>query len=108
VYFNIVPVGVRFDGRELLVSAFLDQGSSATLCDQRLLEVLNVPSEDIFFGLTTVGCATQKMNGKKASLSVAPVADGTFIGLPNITSANALPMCRNPKLSPQDLDDGLT
>ena len=63
VYFNIVPVRVRCDGRELLVNAFLDQGSSANLCDQRLLEVLNVSSEDVSFGLTTVGCATQQMKG---------------------------------------------
>jgi len=104
VYFNIVPVRVRCDVRELLVNAFQDQGSSATLCDQRLLEVLNVPSEDIFFGLTTVGCATQQMKGKKASLSVAPVVDGKFIDLPNVISVKALPMCRNPRLSPQDLD----
>jgi len=63
VYFNIVPVRVRCDDREILVNAFLDQGSSTTLCDQRLLEVLNVPSKEITFGLTTVG-ATQRMKVK--------------------------------------------
>ena len=55
------------NGREILVNAFLDQGSSATLCDQRLSEVLNVPSKEITFGLTTVGCAAQQMKGKKAT-----------------------------------------
>ena len=63
-----------------------------------------MPSEDITFGLTAVGCATQQMKGKKASLSVAPVIDGKFIDLSNGISVNALPMCRNPRLSPQDLD----
>jgi len=33
--------------------------------DQRLLEVLNVPSKDITFGLTTVGCAAQQMKGER-------------------------------------------
>jgi len=101
VYFNIVPVRVRCDDREILVNAFLDQGSSATLCDQRLLEVLNVPSKEITFGLTTVG-ATQRMKGKRARLSVAPVVEDKFIDLPNVITVNALPMRRNPRLSPQD------
>jgi len=65
LYFNIVPDRVRSNGRVLLVNAFQDQGSSAALCDQRLLVVLNVLSEDISFGLTTVGCATHQMKGKR-------------------------------------------
>jgi len=101
VYFNIVPVCVRCDDREILVNAFLDQGSSTTLCDQRLLEVLNVPSTEITFGLTTVG-ATQRMKGKR--LSVAPVVEDKFINLPNVITVMALPMRRNARLSPQDLE----
>jgi len=63
VYFNIVPVHATYGDRELLVIAFLEQGSSATLCNHRMLEALNVPSEDDTFGLTTVGCMSQQMKG---------------------------------------------
>jgi len=35
---------------------------------------------------------------------VAHVVDRKFIDLPIVISVNALPMCRNPRLSPQDLD----
>ena len=35
---------------------------------------------------------------------MAPVVDGKFIELPNVISVNALPMCRNLRLSPQNLD----
>ena len=101
VHFNIVPVRVRYGDRELMVNTFLDQRSSATSCDQRLLEALNVPSED---GLTTVSCAPQKIKGKKASLAVARVVDGYFIDLPNVISVSVLPMRRNPRVSSQDLN----
>ena len=104
LYFNIVPVRVRNGDRELLVNTFLDQRSSATLCDQRLLEALNIPSEDVTFGLTTVGCASQQMKAKKARLTVALAVDGKFIALPNVISASSLSLCRNPRLSLQDLD----
>jgi len=104
VYFNIVPVRVRYGDRELLVNTFLDQCSTATSCDQRLLEALNVPSEDVTFGLTTLSCAPQKIKGKKASLAVARVVDGYFIDLPNVISVSVLPMRRNPRVSSQDLN----
>ena len=48
--------------------------------------------------LTTVG-ANKRMKGKRARLSVAPVVEDKFIDLPNVTTVNALPMCRNPRLS---------
>ena len=35
---------------------------------------------------------------------MAPVVGGKVIDLPNVISVNALPMCINPRLSPQDLD----
>jgi len=62
-----------------------------------------VPSKEITFGLTTVG-ATKRMKGKRARLFVAPVVEDKFIDLPNVITVNALPMFRNPRLSPQDLE----
>ena len=42
VYLCIVPVKVRYQDQEVLIYAFLDQGSTHTFCDKRLVEALNI------------------------------------------------------------------
>jgi len=84
VYLNIVPVRVEANGKEFITKAFLDQGSSTTLCDKKLLELLGVPRERVTFALTMVNKTSERQQGFKASLSVAPLHENRYVGLPNV------------------------
>ena len=47
VYLNVIPVKVSARNKSILTYAFLDQGSTATLCDERLLDQLDISGEKL-------------------------------------------------------------
>jgi len=49
VFLNIVPVGITCGDNEVVTNAFLDQGSSTSLCDSRLLQQLQLQGENFVF-----------------------------------------------------------
>jgi len=113
VYLNIVPVWVEANGKEFITNAFLDQGSSTTLCDEKLLELLGVPRERVTFTLTTVNKTSERQQGFKASLSVAPLHENRYVRLPNVFSVKGLPIVCPPAPSTEALKrwrhlDGVT
>ena len=95
VYLNIVPVNVYPDGKMMQTYAFLDQGSSTTLCNQRLLEKLGVSGEEVEFSLTTINKHSERRIDFNVHLSVIHVDGGSIVDLPNVISVDHLPVSQN-------------
>jgi len=68
VFLNIIPVRITCGDKEVVTNAFLDQGSSTSLCDSRLLQQLQFQGEKISFSLTTVNKVKEKRHGFKVSV----------------------------------------
>ena len=47
VFLNVVPIKVFHANQEITTYAFLDQGSTTTLCDQALLGQLGIEGEEV-------------------------------------------------------------
>ena len=71
VYLCVVPVLVKYEGREALTYAFLDQGSSQSFCDKKLIEALKIsgsPEDITLQALINPACNYQ---GLTSSLTVS-------------------------------------
>jgi len=49
VFLNIVPVRITCGDKQVVTNAFLNQGSSTSLCDSRLLQHLRFQGENVCF-----------------------------------------------------------
>lgn len=54
VFLNVMPVKVFANNREVTTYAFLDQGSTVTLCNQHLLDELGIKGQTASINLTTL------------------------------------------------------
>jgi len=66
-------------------NAFLDQGSTTTLCDERLVDALGLSGEPVIFSLSTLNRVSKKRHGKKVQLDVAPINGGDALILVVLT-----------------------
>ena len=103
VFLNIVPVHVYSKKSCVDTLAFLDQGSTTTLCDGRLLESLGISGEKTSYSITTVNQTSEQRNGRKANLLILAVASNETIELKNVYCVDKLPIRPNPKLTEDDL-----
>ena len=104
VSLNIIPVRVTAGKRNIETYAFLDQGSTTTLCDERLLEQLNVHGEDAIYSITTINRTTENHKGKRISLCVSALQnEEDSVNLANVYSVQDLPVTPNKVLSKRDL-----
>ena len=71
VYLNVIPVKVLARNKSILTYAFLDQGSTATLCDERLLDQLDISGEKLDFKITTINGKSTCHRGSKVSLTLS-------------------------------------
>ena len=85
VFLNVVPVYVEPGSKSMLTYAFLDQGSTTSLCADRLLDILNVTGEQTRFSLCTVSEQSVPQNGKNVSLNVRSLS-GKKVFLQNVLS----------------------
>ena len=67
-FLNVVPVKVRAGNKTVNIYAFLDQGSTATLSESRLLQRLGISGEKAKYSLTTVNQTKVNVNGKKGNI----------------------------------------
>jgi len=67
VFLNIVPIRITCGDEEVVTNAFLDQGSSTSLCDSRLLQQLQFQGGKVSLSLTTVNKVKEKRHGFKVS-----------------------------------------
>ena len=70
VFLNVVPVYVETGSKSVLTCAFLDQGSTTSLCANRLLNLLDISGEPTKFSVTTVTDCSTLRKGKKVNLTV--------------------------------------
>ena len=80
-FLNVVPVKVRAGNKIVNTYAFLNQGSTATLCESRLLQRLGISGEKAKYSLTTVNQTEVNLNGKKATLLVSALNDDQYTEL---------------------------
>ena len=72
--------------------AFLDQGFTTTLCDERLLESLGISGEKTSYSITTVNQTSEQLHGQKAKLLISKVTSNETIELKNIYCVDKLPI----------------
>ena len=104
VFLNVVPVKVFYKNREIVTYAFLDQGSTTTLCDQNLFDQLEIEGENVSFALTTVNKKDGHYRTKKVSLTVAGLDSDDVIKLHDVFSVESLPIKSNRALTKTELN----
>ena len=94
VYLCIVPVRVRYDNAEVHTYAFLDQGSTHTFCDTKLINALNVSGESENISVNTFNGVTTH-SGVKCSLSILPIKDDDKFIVAGVISLDRIPVKPN-------------
>jgi len=89
--------------RKVVTNAFLDQGSSTSLCDSRLLQQRQFQGKKVSFSLTRVNKVKEKRHGFKVSRCVTSYDGGETLELPNVLSVDSLPVSCNAPVSSKDL-----
>ena len=104
---RIVPVRVSVKNRrEVEAYAFLDDGSDATLCLQRLVEELDVEGSPTSFALTTINAeGTQRLGEEEVSLTVKALMSNEYIHLDRVWTVNNLPVLKRSIPCTEDIRD---
>ena len=105
VFLNIVPVRVTAGNNSVDTLAFLDQGSTTTLCKDCLLDKLEVRGEKASYAITTINQTTEWHSGRKAEMSVSSVLGGDAIDLRNVYCVESLPIYPNPPVTEEELQE---
>ena len=95
VYLCVVPVCVKYGEHETMTYAFLDQGSSQSFCDQKLIKALQISGsqQDITLQtLTDRACTYQEIT---CSLSVRSLSGSHCIKLNKVISIADIPVKPN-------------
>ena len=103
VYLNVVPVCVAAGNKRVNTYAFLDQGSTTTLCDHRLLEKLDLKGEPTEFTITTVNEDKAKKTGAKVSVTVLSLSGDKHLNIPEVLAVENLPVKPNPVITAHEL-----
>nr|CAB3263156.1 uncharacterized protein LOC104265735 [Phallusia mammillata] len=94
VYLNVVPVVVRHGNTAIATYAFLDQGSTTTFCERKLMDKLGAcgkPKQILLNTLTT----PRHLNTVAISVAVEPLGGGEAIDLPEVVVVNKIPVMPN-------------
>ena len=104
VYLNIIPVRVTApNGKNAEIYCFIDSGSTSCLCDERLMDMLELTGKRTKFSITTVSNTNPKpQNGFAIDITVASLTGEGSAKLPPVLTVDALPVSVN-KL-PADFD----
>ena len=95
VYLCVVPVKVHYKGRTALTYAFLDQGSTHSFCDKKLVTTLGILGQRQDLKLQTLGNPASTHHGLTFSLNVASLEGNTSITLPKVFSLDDIPIRPN-------------
>ena len=101
----MVPVKVHAGNKTVTTYAFLDQSSTATLCESRLLQHLGISGEKAKYSLTTVNQTKVNVDGKKATLLVLALNDDQYTKLTEVFCVEKLPISSNPCLTETELNN---
>ena len=90
---GIIPVVVNgMNGTSCKTYALLDDGADKTLCDERLLDALNVSSRPVTFNISTVRPTDSTTHGQEVDLQVQGVNSNDQVNLHNVWSVKRLPI----------------
>ena len=103
VYLNIIPVKVSAGNRSIDIFAFLDQGSTTTLCDRCLLDLLNIAATKASYSISTINERSSICQGVKVNLSLSSPSDKNTLYLQSVLTVGELPIKPNPPLSSEEL-----
>ena len=88
---NVVPVKISSGLKTELSYAFLDQGSTATVCDECLLDLLQITGTPAKLAISTASERADIHRGSKVNLAVHSLAEGEQLNLQNVLSVKRLP-----------------
>ncbi len=102
---SIVPVQVKAkNGNKILTTyAFLDPGSSATFCTERLMRQLNMDGIQAQIFLRTMGQAHTVKTHVLTGLEVAGYDDNRFLDLPEVHTQQTMPVTTHNIITEKDL-----
>ena len=90
---GIIPVVVNgMNGNSCKTYALLDDGADKTLCDERLLDALNVSSRPVTFNISTVSPTDSTTHGQEVDLQVQGVNRNDKVNLHKVWSVKRLPI----------------
>lgn len=90
---EIIPVVVKGgNGNTCRTYAQLDAGAYKSLCDERLLNTLNVVSRPVTFQISTVSSTGITNHGQEVDLDVQHVNGQDTVTLRNVWSVKWLPI----------------
>ncbi|CAG2242208.1 unnamed protein product [Mytilus edulis] len=90
---GIVPVLVKGqNGNSCKTFALLDDGADKTLCDERLLQKLNIVSKPVTFEMSTVNSSGCTIHGQEVDLQVKAIDGNDNVSLKKVWSVKKLPI----------------
>ncbi|XP_053406377.1 uncharacterized protein LOC128546124 [Mercenaria mercenaria] len=85
--------------------ALLDEGADQTLCDERLLKTLNLPSKAVTFKMSTASSSGIIFEGQEVELHVQPASGGNDVTLRKVWSVKSLPVSTRSAAKNADIRD---
>ncbi|KAH3772427.1 hypothetical protein DPMN_173765 [Dreissena polymorpha] len=90
---GIIPVTViGSEGHSCQTYALLDDGADKTLCDERLLQTLNVSSRPVTFQISTINATGSTTIGRQVDSLARNVMGIGEVNLKNVWSVKRLPI----------------
>ena len=91
---GIIPVSVTGgNGNSFRTYALLDNGADKTLCNERLLVMLDEPGRPVTYQMATVSDSAEVVHGKEIDLNVkTDTSDADEIAVRNVWSVKKLPI----------------
>ena len=90
---GIVPVVIAGDnGKTYKTHALLDDGADKSMCDERLLKILDIESRPVTFKVTTMTSNEDTVSGNEVNLHVGQVNGHESFPMPKVWSVKRLPI----------------
>ena len=102
---HIVPVRLKAKASDKFIEtyAFLDTGSTATFCSDRVVKLLNVEGKRTKIDLVTMNQECTKDSYEIAGLEISSLDGRHFLNLPSMNTQRTLPVSRNDVPSVEDI-----
>ena len=95
VYLCVVPVRVKYEEKEILTYAFLDQGSTHTFCDKTLTQSLGITGRSKKICLQTLAGSVKGYDGISCELEVSGLDGEVYYTISNVFSIDEIPVRPN-------------
>ncbi|KAJ8046579.1 hypothetical protein HOLleu_05295 [Holothuria leucospilota] len=89
---RVVPVKVQANSKEIQTWALLEEGSDVTLCDRKLVEVLDVQGISKKYHLTTINEESSEKFGLEVDLTVSDMKGNESVYLSKVSTVDKLPI----------------